>query len=588
MILTRRVRFVASAVAVLSLAMLGWNTLQPLPEYSSPVTDITLWTAGAGAAEPDAGLHAALADAPTVPTDAIRVADVAGLRRAFPALQRLAIEGDGIDAADAASLQGVDVSWRRPRAIARNSFALVHVAAPRVLTVGERMLVQGRVRGGRDGDELTLSLEGPDGAKNSSVVKAAPDGDASFTITSESAAIAPGAFEWKLRLGAKGEPLVLGAVVTLPERPRVLILQSSPTVEGGRLHRWLAENGTPVMLRTRVSTEHMRFTSANDAANEIARLDATALARIDIVIAREPALTELEGNERASLEAAVRDAGLGLLIIGEGDPGPPGSFFSPWQLRPDDRTDDREANRVARLRLRDGSELAQPGTVLPVEFVAPANARWLVRDPQERTLAAAFPRGNGWVARSLVTDTWKWLQGGHPEIFASFWSHLLSSVARRATGEGRWILEHDSGPIFADHPLRLTWIGVPNAPLPLAEVRHATDRNVSPINLNLTRDVHDSARGVALLWPAQPGWHEVRILPDGAALAFHVHARESLAELRTERRRDATLRVSQGVETITRPTDRDAAAAHPRTFGIHVWFTVFLASASALWLGQRR
>jgi hypothetical protein len=46
--------------------------------------------------------------------------------------------------------------------------------------------------------------------------------------------------------------------------------------------------------------------------------------------------------------------------------------------------------------------------------------------------------------------------------------------------------------------------------------------------------------------------------------------------------------VSQGVETITRPTDRDAAAAHPRTFGIHVWFTVFLASASALWWGQRR
>ena len=102
----------------------------------------------------------------------------------------------------------------------------------------------------------------------------------------------------------------------------------------------------------------------------------------------------------------------------------------------------------------------------------PSLGRWLVRDSRARTLAAALPFGRGRVARSLVADTWRWLQGGHPDDFARYWSTVLSAVARPATtARGQWNLEDDSGAIFAGEPVRISWRSEADAALPGAEVR---------------------------------------------------------------------------------------------------------------------
>jgi hypothetical protein len=171
------------------------------------------------------------------------------------------------------------------------------------------MRIQGRIRGLRAGEELTLVLEGPDGSKRTMILPPATDRDAAFEIASESAAVAPGAFAWKLRLGPKSEALIFGAVVSPPQHPRVLILQASPTVEGGRLQRWLVDSGTPVVSRTRVSADHFRFMSNNGNADEFDRIDSTILAKFDVVITHEPALAALSDTERVALETAARGPG---------------------------------------------------------------------------------------------------------------------------------------------------------------------------------------------------------------------------------------------------------------------------------------
>ncbi len=586
----RLIRILATATAVVALAMLGWRAYQGFDDADSSATELTLWTAGATTAATSGGTHAALPGATTAPPDAVRVVDAAHLRRTFPALQRIQVKDDGLAAGDARALRGLAITWQRPTSPAPAGPELIDVAAPRRLTVGERLTVQGRLRLPPAAGAFTISLEGPDGVKQAIDLRAAADGHALFALTSATPAIAPGAFEWRLRVAPQGEPLVLGVWVTRPDRPRVLILQASPTVEAGRLQRWLAETGGAVSLRTRVSAEHMRFTTANGAPSDFARLDAATLRQLDIVVAGEPALVELGADERDALETAIAEHGLGLLVLGGEATSQPDPRFSPWVVRSETPAAAGDGARLARLRLSDGREFAEPIPVPPLELASPPPGRWLVRDPQDRTYGATVARGRGWIARTLVTDTWRWLQGGHPEMYASYWSGLLSAISRPAATTGRWSFEAGSRPVFPGEPVRLAWIGAPEAPLPVAEVNPPAGSPATPVPLSLARDRRDPARAEAIYFPASPGWHEVAVRPVGPTFAFHVHSPTALPGVRTERRRNATaLLAGAGAGGPINPTPAGSggSAGVPPLVVSAAWFALFVASASALWWEQR-
>lgn len=587
--MSRARRWIGHVVAVVALAMLGRPFFAPVLETPPPTTEVTLWTAGAAVAAPGGGTHVALPDAMTAPDAATRIPDAAFLRRAFPALQRVVIEGDGLDPGATAALTDLDVKWRRPFAPQNGRPVIVSLSASRVLSVGQRMTVQGRVRGMRTGEAIIASLEGPDGSTGSAEVSAAGEGEGTFAVTSRAAAVAPGVFEWRLRLGPAGESWVVGAVVTQPEPPRVLILQGAPTVEGARLQRWLADVGSPVTARVRVSAEHVRFAAANESPAEFARIEAATLASFDLVIASAGALRELSLSERAVMARAIGAEGLGLLVVGEPEANEAETFFSPWSVRAVGGDDDKNVGRLARLRLSNGTELVEPVTVWPAEFAARPDARWLVRDARERVLGAAVRRGRGWVARTLVIDTWRWLQGGHPDVFAAYWSSVLSALARpRVMSDGRWSVEDGTGPIFVDDLVRLSWSGGPAPELPKAEIRRVGEVSAVPVSLMLARATNEPGRAEAHYRPAQPGWHEVRVAPAGAGLTFYVQPAGALPGVRAELRRGATARWVESAAGATWGARVSDFARPPRPAVHYGWLALFLLSAGWLWLDQRR
>jgi hypothetical protein len=573
---------IAGIFAVAGLGWLGWSAWHPRIDASTSVTAINLWTSGAAPSQaPLSGFNVALGDAKNLPANTRVIPDLAYLRRAFPQLQAVRIFGDGIDPSQVNALRGLHVTWEQPAPVSQP--IITSLSAPHTLIVGQKLTVQGRVAGLPQSSATTVSLEGPDGTAETVELTGSPDGTAPFSVASKPA-VAAGRFEWKLRASAGAEPVTWGAVVIPPTLPRVLLLQASPNVEAARLQRWLAESGASVTSRTRVSAEHDRFAHANESPAEIPSVDAKALAHFDLIVTTEPALAELTAAERDALQESIRTQGLGLLVLGEGAAGKRDEFFAPWPQAIAEKPADIDETRVARLHFANGIKFEEEASALPGELSALPLSHWLARDSADRTLVAAVNRGRGWVARSLVVDTWHWLQEGHADTFATYWSSLLSALARApAPANGTWRLENSGAPLFVSEPAHLTWSG-PAEALP-ANVR-VESSGAPPVPLQLAHANTGAESASAVFWPTQSGWQQLRSGEGNSTFSFYVQPNDALPGVRVAARHRATAqRVAESAgapivsvsNLATRKQIADAAA-----------FLMFVLGAGYLWIAGRR
>lgn len=578
--------------AIAALLVLGWWATRPAVTEPPGTTRIVLWTAGA---DPDStvsssSLHATLPGATTAPAAALRVNDAAELRRRLPRLTHLAIRGDGVDATDAAALRNLAVAWQRPdRPALTPVFAAV--SAPLQVSVGQRVTVQGLVAGiGPAGARMTL--QSPDGTLESvELTRLAAASGTPFSMSS-SPTRAPGEFEWRLRLDPGGESVRLGVSVKPPLSPRVLILQASPHPELGRLQRWLTTAQAPVTMRTRISADRFRFAAAPGALAEFNTVDQAVMKQFDLLATTEAALAELTPAEEQAVATAVRDEGLGLLVVGGVDPRTASSRLLPWQLG-ELTTVESDDRRLMRLQGADGTEIAEWIALAASEITTPPLALRLVRDSQGRALAAAVRDGGGWLARSVLLDTWRWEQAGHGEAYSTFWAGMLSALARPiALNEGRWSLQTPDYPRWGYEPTDLTWSG-PEGKVP-TEAQVSFGEPGQRLTLPVAKDADASGTGYARYWPASPGWHKVQSGAAGTALTFFVQASDALPGLRAERRRIATAALVAASENIA----ADGAHPHSRadpSFPSAPWyprigyiaFVAFLASMALIWFRER-
>lgn len=583
-----RPRPVAFLSASISLAILGWWSFRPAEDPLERVKRITLWTAGAAADESRVSIetvHVALAAAPA-PMSALRVADAASLRRRLPLLEHVEIRGDGVDPADAAALRPLTIAWQRPSPAPVRP-GLVMVSSPLQVSIGQRVTVHGAVAGlGRDGARLTLAS--PDGSLESIQLVASSLNSAPFSISSSPARTA-GEFEWQLRLEPGGDRLPLGVSVKAPPPPRVLLLQASPNPEVTRLLRWLTAARSPTTSRTRVSAERFRFTAAHGSPAEFTTLDDAVLKQFDVMVTTESGLTELKAEEQQALSEAVKTGGFGLLVVGGSDPKAANSSLLPWRLEVNsaDSEDDR---RLLRLRLAEGAEIAEWVTLAAPELKGPVLTRKLVQDAQGRILAAAAREGQGWLARSLVLDAWRWEQAGHPEAFSAYWADLLHAIARPvAVSSGRWNLKSPNDPRLVNEPIDLVWSGAANTVPPEAQVVFAEARE--RMSLPVAGDAFTPEVGRARYWPTSPGWHYVQSPGgDGAALAFFVHGPAALSDFQAERRRISTAALLAETEQAVASVNSGSTGHYSGWYPLagYIAFGAFLASMAVIWIEERR
>jgi hypothetical protein len=361
-----------------------------------------------------------------------------------------------------------------------------------------------------------------------------------------------------------------------------------------------------------VSADRHRIASFPVNPVQLERLDAPSLASFDGVVAHANALDRLSPDEQQSLEKAIREGGLGLLILspqeasedGASDRTTPGTpsvndarrpstvqpvssrspLVSPWLRQPHAAADASVASRETRIHLFNDIRLDSPVSVLASDLVVPPAGQVLAQDPQGRPLVAGRSLGRGRWACSLVLDSWRWRQQGQDDEYARFWSTLLSALARPATmSTGAWSLRTGSLPVFVDQPLCLVWSGAPESPPPSAEVRARSATDEPAVALKLNRDPVEPSQARVVFWPMHPGWHTVRALPAGPTFDFYVQPSHALPGVRTQQQHDATQR-TLGITAnnpAVQPTIESASGHQPWTRWMS--FLAFIFSVACLW-----
>lgn len=599
-------RLVCSTMAVAALALLGASRLDDETTARPGTTHATLWTSDAGADTPAAkdasggDLQFILPGVLTRPAGAITVPDVAYIRRRHPEIGSLRIVGDGLEPFDLPAVEGLKLAWDADGS--RPSRPTITVANfPRLLSLGDNLVVQGRIEGLAAGEKARLVLQGPQENATEITVNGRADAPTPFEISGGSPA-AEGQFVWQLKMNAGSDTTLLaderiGVAVVRPMLPRVLVLESSPRLETSHLRRWFSEIGGALQSRTLVGRDRYRFAATNSSGAAFSVIDSELLNRFDLVIADPAAVLSLTTAEREAVRAAIVNDGLGLLLLAGSEPlgadaTDDAAFFLSWKTaRAGDEAAPNETNaRAARLRWPGlTTPLDHPVPVAPLVFEESAGEIPLVSDSQGAPVVTSFRRGRGKIALSLVLESWRWRLEEQAPTFARYWSYLLHHVAKPQTSETpQWrIATAAHTPILPNQPLSLVYSAA-GAPAGAAEITSAEtgERTVLP----LAQDPTEPQNWRATVWPRHAGWHRVTMPPEGAEMNFFVHEQHEWVSLASARRRVSTAafvaRAQRKLAELLPPaiaSQRRVPTASPALL-----FALFLLSAGYLWVERRR
>lgn len=550
-----------------------WLTLVP-PRVSIPAGEVVLVTPGATVSDLESVsrlddvfvLEEALRDAPLASAVAARAAgaetaltafvtlpDDIALHRAVP--RRLRIAGAGLTAAQwRASDYAGAVEWFATPAVAGVS----EVDWSRTIAPGEALAV---ALGVPADDRRSYRLNNPFGEP----LDEAPATDSIVRLMARQ--LPPGRHVLAVGGGDAGGVRPLPVEVVAPLPARVLMLQSAPSFEWRALQRWVADSGSPLAVRTRVSRDRFVFASANRDGAQFERFDTDTLADFDLVIADVREWSAIGAQAQAAILGAVAETGAGLLVL----------------LR------DADADGAVRAAL--GGDVLQPadaptevaltpdyGDALPDDlrltksaYRIAAGVDTLLRAADGRALAASVRRGAGRVAVMLLLDTHRMVTTGHEATFAALWQSLVGRVARAD--------ERAAFDAWPDLPAegwitRLCVAG--GAVSDTLIVRDAVGR----VELALAAQPWLPGRRCAWFWPRTSGWHELDT--GGAAGAVYVFDETDWRDVRLARRVRATR-----AKMDARASAGDDAGSVARPVPRQWLFPFAILFASLLWLEQR-
>ena len=358
----------------------------------------------------------------------------------------------------------------------------------------------------------------------------------------------------------------------------VLLLASSPLFEFRFLKNHLAELQHRVALRTTISKNISQSEWLNMPRTNLDRLTPKLLQQFDLVITEPQALQNLSAGERASLQRAVTEEGLGVLTItNTATNNRSTAFFTSFQTKRLSQQNTRST------RASWDNNVTATATAAPFTLVNSTAVSGLVTEQKDQFLAGAKQEGWGKVALSLVPQTFPWQLEGKEEIYASYWANLLSAVAKQEVQEKFWQLTSPQVP-QPDQPLTLTYTvhAAPGSALPSATVTSLADSAIY-INMPLAQSPVLPTQYSGTFWPRHNGWYQVQT-PGAPPYQFYVQDDDAWDFTRIQARRQAT----QAYISRTKSSVVDSTIAYKEEPVPLIWFfALFVLSSAFLWLEEK-
>ncbi|GGG11294.1 hypothetical protein GCM10011323_14790 [Pontibacter amylolyticus] len=499
--------------------------------------------------------------------------DLYTFRQQQPEVQMVHVLGHGLSEQELLALQNTTVIPH----LSGMPAGITSITWPDVVVLGEAVAVAGQYNL-HSAEETTLYLQAAGQAQDSVIFKEAGQQPFQLRYTPKQ----QGRYTCNLISKSGNNMDTLGQVpvqVYPASKPAVLLVSSFPLFEFKFLKNHLGQLQHKVALRSTVSKGMYQSEWLNMPQTDLSRITPRLLQQFDVVIIEPQALQELRSAERSALQQAVTVDGLGVLTVaGEQLGNRTTAFFTNFQSKRLSQQDIRNA----RANWINGEPAAIP--VSPYTLVSSEAVTGLIEEQSNNLLAASRRSGWGTVALSVVPQTFSWQLEGKQTTYASYWAHLLSSVAKREVREKFWQVAKPQMP-QVQQPLTLKqtdYTLTEASAIPAATVRSTTDSTHTGIALQ--QGVHQPEVYEGTFWPHRTGWH---VVESPGVEPFYFLVQDSAAWLHqsVQAKREAT---TQFASQQQRSSGTAGTTAYATEEVPVIWFFVlFVLSGSFLWLEEK-
>ena len=513
-------------IAILALALLG---LEPARLHEPLQKKIALLTDPLPPETVDSLMQSKSFEVFTLNSknQAKHIQDAGFIARHFPKSE-IHLFGQGLNQADLTRLRGHLLVFHQ----SEPPKGIVELESEPTVVIGEPLLVKGVVRGNFERLHFKaneIELDSLSGLKGETRFE--------FSFTPKQL----GKLNLSLTLDGKEEKW--GAVV-VPHQPlSILVLQSKPTFEIKYLKNFLTENGYRFAVRMMVAKARYREEFWNMQSQSLSPLSRKVLSRFDVVMIDGETLSMLTPSERRALENAVAQEGLGVFITEIDSIFRQESslnFFQPFRFR---LQEPREQS------VRGKHFKSPPITLEAFSIESDFGGQSLLQDSDGRSVAAFHQKGFGRIAISLVQNAYQWKLAGKPSVYAAYWAHLFSAIAKQTS----------------ERAISVPTISIVHEPIEfrvqtvLDSPRVFIQENSQETFVPLRQEMLNRAAWRGRYWARKSGWIAFKVNGKERYWAF-VSDETAFEALRKETHRKATLKIIQ--QNVAQEADETKKIEH--------------------------
>ncbi len=335
----------------------------------------------------------------------------------------------------------------------------------------------------------------------------------------------------------------------------ILLINAFPTFESRFLKQFLETSDHNYFIRNQISTDKYRYESNGSTLSELKRLTEAKLKLFDVVIINASQLASLSSNEKSNLANAVRNDGLGLLLLAGKD--------DLVKKLPDwvNAKFNTVKNELFVLPFEDETLELQTSSY---RFIPNAMSETIYRD-DKGGVVTGMPYGLGKYTFSAFTNTYELVLSGNEKGYQNLWKALIESCLKPQGKQ--WSINNKLN--YQNQPMKFVVNSDSLTRIIYEGAEIAMKRNML---------VNDKWEGQ--LWPNHSGWNYLDMNePELNRVWFYTHKETAFKSLNLASRIEANSRME-------RMGDHFSKATVEKQVDISLWwfYMIFVLSVAYLWI----